>query len=184
MIYKTYMKRKVSLFCSGVLAVLLLGHSASAGDRPSTPYPLSVVDIPVSLAFGTIRTPEFSPPVSKWFWILIQAEKPLPFNQMACMMGVTAGPLERKDCTLGDPLLQADWALLEGEQTVAQGTTLERCACMFSKQYIFKFIGKFPAVAGKKYVLQVSFTKDGSPLNIAKPHLIITKIGNERSGAV
>ena len=60
-------------------------HCYSDKDHP---YRYSVVDIPVSLAVGSVRTPEFSPP-SSWYWIMVQVEKPLPFNQMQCMMGVT-----------------------------------------------------------------------------------------------
>jgi hypothetical protein len=50
---------------------------------------------------------------------------------------------------------------------------------MYTKDNIFKFLGKFLALSGKKYVVEVKFTKDGTPLNIANPHLIITKIGKE-----
>jgi hypothetical protein len=50
---------------------------------------------------------------------------------------------------------------------------------MYTKENIFKFLGKFPALSGHKYVLEVKFTKDGTPLNVANPHLIVTKIGDE-----
>ncbi len=36
------------------------------------PYRYSVMDIPVSLAVGTVRTPEFSPRKTSWHWILLQ----------------------------------------------------------------------------------------------------------------
>ena len=96
---------------------------------------------------------------------------------MQCMMGVTAGPLDSKDCSSNDPLLRADWAVLDGDHIVAQGSNPDKCACKFEKKYIYKLLGSFPAEAGKKYVVEVKFTKDGTPLNVAHPHLIVVKQG-------
>ena len=136
------------------------------------PQKYSAVYMPVSLAIGRVRTPEF--PVEKqWYDIMLQVEKPLPFQQMQCMMGVTAGPLEKKDCSSDDPLLRADWTVWEDAHMVRWGSVPDGCACIFTDKNIFKSLGSFPAEAGKKYVVQVHFTKDGTPLNLANPHFII-----------
>jgi len=159
---------------SGAICALFIVPGVSAGRHKDHPYRYSVVDMPVSLAVGTIRTPEFS--VSgQWYDIMVQVEKPLPFNQMVCMMGVTAGPLDLKDCSSSDPLLSADWAVLDGDKVVDKGTIPTRCACKFEDKHMYKFLGDFGGEAGKKYVVEVKFTKDGTPLNIANPHLIIIK---------
>jgi hypothetical protein len=133
--------------------------------------------MPVSLAVGTVRTPEF-PVTTEWYDIVIQVEKPLPFMQMQCMMGVTTGPLVLKDCSTDDPLLQADWTVWDGGKLVDQGSTPARCACKFENKYIFKFLGVFVGEVGKRYVVEVKFTKDGTPLNVANPHLIVIKHKN------
>jgi len=39
-------------------------------------------------------------------------------------------------------------------------------------------VGSFGPEPGKKYVVQLHFTKDGSSLNIANPHLIVIPHGN------
>jgi hypothetical protein len=104
---------------------------------------------------------------------MVQVEKPLPFPQMVCMMGVTTDPLVSKDCSSNDPLLQADWTVRDREHLVDQGSTPTRCACKFANKYIFKFLGNFSGEAGKKYVVEVKFTKDGALLNVANPHLIV-----------
>lgn len=163
---------------SGALGPLFVAPCALAGGHPAHPYRYSVVDIPVSLAVGTVRTPEFSPP-THWYWIMVQVEKPLPLRQMECMTGITAGPLESKDCTSDDPLLRADWTVLEDGQAVKSGSSTTQADAKYTKDNIFKFIGSFPALAGKKYVVQVKFTKDGTPLNAANPHLIVVKQGGE-----
>jgi hypothetical protein len=110
---------------------------------------------------------------------MIQVEKPLPFQQMQCTMGATTGPLNAENCSSNDPLLRADWAVWEGEHIVAQGSIPDRCGCKFDDKYIFKFLGSFPGEAGKKYVVKVKFTRDGTPLNVANPHLIVVKQGEE-----
>ena len=102
--------RKLITSVCGTLGVWFLVADASAGSQKEHPYRYSVVDMPVSLAIGTVRTPEFAPP-AHWYWIMLQLEKPLPFQQMQCMMGVTANPFESKNCTSNDPLLRADWTV-------------------------------------------------------------------------
>ncbi|MEI9979482.1 MAG: hypothetical protein WDN23_10865 [Edaphobacter sp.] len=170
--------RKLIGVVGGTVGVLFFVPDISA-RRPDHPYRYSIVDVPVSLAKGTVRTPEFSPRKTSWHWIMVQAEKPLPFEQMMCMMGVTSGPLESKNCTSEDPLLRADWTVWSEGQIVSSGLSTTKADAAFTKESIFKFLGKFPAEVGKKYVLEVKFTKDGTPLNIANPHLIVIKIGEE-----
>ena len=151
-------------------------HCYSDKDHP---YRYSVVDIPVSLAVGSVRTPEFSPP-SSWYWILLQVEKPLPTQQMACMMAVDDdSPESWKDCPLSDRLLRADWTVWEDGKIASSGSSTTHADAKYSTDNIFKFLGKFPALSGHKYVLEVKFTKDGTPLNVANPHLIVTKIGEQ-----
>jgi hypothetical protein len=167
----------------GILGVLFMVPHALAGGHKEHPYRHSVVDMPVSLAVGTVQTPEF-PVASLGYWILVQVEVPLPFQktqfqQMKCMMGVTSGPIESQDCGRDDPLLRADWTVWDGEQMVDHGSSTTEADGKFAEQHIFKFLGKFMGESGRKYILKVKFTKDGAPLNVANPHLIVTKVGDE-----
>jgi hypothetical protein len=171
-------KNRLRDLVGGALGALFLTAVASAGGRPAHPYRYSVVDIPVSLAVGTVRTPEFSPRKTSWHWILLQVERPLPPSQMRCMVGVEDGTDDFKTCA-EEQLIDADWTVLCDGQVVQQGSSHGFGAAKLTKENIFKFLGKFPALAGKKYVLEVKFTKDGTPLNVANPHLIVTKIGEE-----
>jgi hypothetical protein len=149
---------------------------ASGRTHTDHPYRHSDVDMPVSLTVGSVRTPEFAP-VSLGYDIMIQVEKPLPFQQMVCMMGVGSGISAPNDCSSNDPLLRADWTVLDGERIVDHGTAPNRCACKFEDKYIYKFLGSFAGEAGKKYVVEVTFTKDGGALNVANPHLIVIQHG-------
>jgi hypothetical protein len=104
---------------------------------------------------------------------MIQAEKGhIPFVEMECMMGVLSNPAEKRGCHR-EPLLQADWTVWADGKIAAQGSVPDRCACEFTDKYLFKFIGNFVADPEKEYVVEVKFIKDGTPLNVADPHLII-----------
>lgn len=143
-------------------------------NRKEYPQKYSSVYMPISLAAGSVRTPEF--PVEKrsqLYDIVLQVEKPLPMLRMRCMVGTTLGPLDKKGCEEEDPIVWADWTVWEDGRIVQWGSIPDRCACAFTNKNIFKQIGSFPLEASKKYVVQVHFTKDGSALNVANPHLIV-----------
>lgn len=138
------------------------------------PQKYAAVYMPISLAAGRVRTPEFPVKMhSQWYDIMLQVEKPLPFRRMECMVGATSGGLDEKDCEKDDPIVRADWTVWEDGRIVEWGSMRDCCGSIFTKENIYKQIGSFPLEAGNNYVVQVHFTKDGSPLNVAKPHLIV-----------
>jgi hypothetical protein len=137
------------------------------------PQKYAAVYMPISLAAGRVRTPKFVAKCSQYYDIMLQFEKPLPFLRMVCMVGVTSGPLDKKDCEKDDPIVRADWTVWEGGRIVEWGSMRDCCDSKFTKENIFKLVGMFLLEAGKKYVVQVHFTKDGSALNVANPHLIV-----------
>lgn len=142
--------------------------------RKDYPQKYSSVYMPISLSAGRVRTPEF--PVEKhseWYDVMLQVEKPLPFLRMRCMIGATSGRSEGKDCDKNDPVVRADWTVWEDGQIVHWGSIPDNCGCIFTNKNIFKQVGSFPLEAGKKYVVQVHFTMDGSSLNPANPHLLV-----------
>jgi hypothetical protein len=174
---KSISRRELIGVIAGTLGALLLVPGATSKSHPAHPYRYSVVDMPVSLAVGTVRTPEFAPPLH-WYWIMLQVEKPPPFRDMQCMTGVKDGTNDFAECAK-EPLIDADWKVLSDGQVVDHGSSSSSGDAKFTTNYIFKFLGSFSTLPGKKYVLEVNFTKDGTPLNVANPHLIVTEIGYE-----
>ncbi len=81
------------------------------------------MDMPVSLAVGTVRTPEF-PVKPQPYLIMIRAEKRMPFDDMNCMLGL-ATPMPEPKCNK-EPLLQADWAVWDEGQVVDHGSVHRR----------------------------------------------------------
>jgi hypothetical protein len=47
---------------------------------------------------------------------------------------------------------------------------------MWTEQHMFKILGPFMGESGKKYVVEMRFTKDGTPLNACNPHLIVVRV--------
>jgi len=147
-----------------------------AGGPTAHKYRYSDIDMPVSLAEGTVRTPEFAVKHEAYF-IMLKAEKRLPFHEMQCMMALASGPLEKEGCNK-EPLLHANWTVMDGDRIVAQGVSSSEGDDEYTDKYLFKFLGKFIGEANKRYIVEVKFTKDGTPLNVANPHLIVITVRN------
>lgn len=136
------------------------------------PYPRSAIDMPVSLAVGTVRTHEF-PVISENYSITLQAERRFPLPEMICMMGMTNNHFDREPCSADDPLLRADWTVWSAGQLVSGGSSPLEDHGAYPAHFLLKGLGVFHGESGKKYVVELKFTKDGSALNEANPHLIV-----------
>jgi hypothetical protein len=134
------------------------------------------VVIPVSLTEGTtVRTPEFL--VKKIeYRIGIRVNRGLPFGQLSCMIGGREHP---SHCEMFhfDTVIEAEWKVLDGQRIVAQGTAVGSYGDMaWSDSFIDRYLGEFVGEANKKYVVQVKFTKDGTPLKEFNPRLVVRMI--------
>jgi hypothetical protein len=147
---------------SRMLGVLLMLPTVSAGvSHKHFPEKYSDIYMPVSLTLGTVRTPEF-PVIFEDYDIIIQAQRSLPIGQMMCMMGAISNPFELKECSSDDPLLQAEWTVWNEGHIVAHGLSARSGGSSITKDQICKSLGGFAGEAGKKYVVEVKFTKDGN----------------------
>ncbi len=123
--------------------------------------------MPISLAVGEVRTPEFKVYVNKYYIISIEAKKRLPFDVLNCMMGISLNP---NNCGK-EPILQAKWTLWSDSQIVGQGSSDEHRGGGWENDTVQCIIGNFNGRLGDRYVLVVDFTKDGSPLAVTDPRL-------------
>jgi hypothetical protein len=159
-------------FAGGILGVFIISPSVSAGTHKDFPEKYSDIYMPVSLAIGSIRTPEFLARRESYD-IIIQAERHLPISRMICMMGATSNPFELEECSSDDPLLRAEWTVWNEGHIVAHGSSSPSGGYKIARDQIWKALGGFAGEAGKKYVVEVKFTKDGTLLNVADPRLIV-----------
>jgi hypothetical protein len=164
--------RQLGIVC-GTLALFAFASTAWAAGRCFL-CRNAAVNMPVSLAVGTVRTPEF-PVKHEAYEISIQVERRIPLGELDCMMGVKFS-WEHDHCAKFnfERLLDADWKVLDGDRIVAQGSvhgTDDNFGT--SKEFLSRVLGTFVGEKDKKYVLEVKFTKDGTPLNVTNPHLIV-----------
>jgi hypothetical protein len=154
---------------------------AMAGAIVFAPWPLQLlhrtrepVNMPISLAVGHVTTPEFKV-IKDRYIILVVAKKRLPFDELVCMIGMF--PSNEGKCH-DKPLVQADWTVSSNGRIVAQGASHEAQGFGFTNKDVSRFLGEFEGEKGKKYVLDVEFTKDATALAVTDPHLSV-QISNE-----
>ena len=165
----TSIKPRLALFnvLFGVCVAFAIASTAWAGPKHEP------VVMPVSLAVGTtVRTPEFL--VKKIeYSIGIRVNRSVPFGQLSCMIGGDRHP-SHCDMYHWDAVIEAEWKVWDGEHIVAQGTAGGSNGEMaWSDSFMDRYLGEFVGEANKKYVVEVKFTKDGTPLNEFNPRLIV-----------
>jgi hypothetical protein len=133
-----------------------------------------VVNIPVTLEKGTIRSPEFTVK-NKQYIIKLQADKTLPDGQLKCMLGIHHASQPDHCEMMGFHLaVEAEWTLYADGQPVAHGTVQGKDENgEFTNHNISRWIASFTGEKGKKYVLEFTFTKDGTALRVANPRLVV-----------
>jgi hypothetical protein len=92
------------------------------------------------------------------------------------MMGVKPFAWDQDHCGMLhiDTLVEAEWTVWDGSRAVAHGSVHGVNAhATATKELLTNQIGDFMGEKDKQYVLEVRFTKDGTPLNVANPHLIV-----------
>ena len=114
------------------------------------------VEVPVSLAPGHVRTPEFAINVASTYLIEITLQRELDVKGRRCYPGY------------GCPFdLSMSWALRKDGRVLARGRGTDGSR-----------IGKFRAGEGR-YVLDVDVSQDGSHFNAAEPHLAVIVMGDQ-----
>jgi hypothetical protein len=156
----------------GAFAVFAIASTAWAAG-PCFKCKHTPVNMPVSLAVGTtVRTPEFLVKNTD-YRIGIRVKRGLPFGQLSCMIGGEQHP-SHCDMYHWDVVIEAEWKVLAGEHIVAQGTAKGSNGGMsWSDDFMDRYLGEFVGEANKKYVVEIKFTKDGTPLNEFNPRLIV-----------
>jgi hypothetical protein len=131
------------------------------------------VSMPVSLAVGEVKTPEFRIYVNQYYNISIEAKKRLPLGVLDCMLGISTGPLDPYNCGKGEePLIQANWILWQNNLIIDQGSSEDHKGHGgWGNESVECFIGSFRTKTGGGYFLTMNFTRDGTPLAVTDPHL-------------
>ena len=165
-------KCRLIAIVAATVAVLLLGVRASAKGPVDHPYRHSGVEMPISLAIGTVRSPEF---VAKHdlYQMRIEAEWRLPAVELRCKMGF--GVVPPTDKCRAQAVLEIQWRVLDGEIVVAHGSA-GGISSEFEadKDLLGRYIGSSQGQSKHKYTVELTFAKDGSSLDVTHPRLIVS----------
>jgi hypothetical protein len=130
------------------------------------------VVMPVSLTKGAIvRTPEFLVKNVEYH-VEIRVNRGVPLDELSCMIG---GNMHLSPCTMfhSEVALEAEWKVLDGDHTVAQGIASGFGPMAWSDSFMDRYLGDFVGEANKKYVVEVKFTRDGTQLDKFSPRLVV-----------
>jgi hypothetical protein len=160
------------------LALVALGIAvAAAWNMWTRTRNLVPADLPVSLAVGQPATSNFTLNFDGLYLIQVEAQPVLPPNQLHCLLGVDANPVK---CGSTQPVLGANWVLSSAGQEIRRGSSEEQHSAAPGNR-VSREIGEFHGEAGHSYSLLVTFTRDGSALHAAHPHLKVAISGIARS---
>lgn len=133
------------------------------------------IRMPISLAAGTVRTPEFAGK-RKYYNIFLEAKWLIPTEELRCRMGFAVSPSDNH-CKL-EPLLAIKWKVLDGQKVVAEGIDEGRSTSFEAdRDALTRDVGSFRGEGGHRYVVELTFLKDASLLNATQPRLVVEPPG-------
>ena len=126
------------------------------------------LEMPVSLARGHVRSPEFKINVEAGFWLFMDVEtKPDP-DAVSCLIGYRDEYCRKNN--IGE--LRASWTLSDSGRVVAQGSTEKYTGVRGGMVSKARGLGEFVVPKGDHYVLDVDFPDDNSRFDAGHPALI------------
>jgi hypothetical protein len=135
------------------------------------------VDIPITLAAGTVRTPPFTSRGRSYLIAIVIQRSSVSKEDLTCKfgeleIGQSASGTSEKCGT--EPWIEAKWRVLEDGHETAHGSDggFSEHVEMDGK-IVRRYIGDFVSEPGHEYVVEVMLTKDGSALDFANPHLVV-----------
>lgn len=168
------MKRISRCHLLATLCGTMVVFASAAWAAPCFKCKAVPVNMPVSLAVGTVQTPEFLVKYTD-YKIMVRVKRGLPLGELDCMMGIKMmGNPDHCAMFHFETVLEAEWKVSDGDHIVAQGSVHGKDDRMaVSDDTLDRYLGTFVGEANKKYILEVKFTRDGTPLNEFKPRLIV-----------
>jgi hypothetical protein len=133
------------------------------------------VYMPVSLAAGQLRTPEFQINVASAYTVCVAVNWPSGNDSTPVRRMLGVEPFDSSPSVIG-----VSWRLSRGGQIVASGrsdgTTGAACGVYYGPS---RNLGSFYAGTGR-YVLDMDVERDGSALNQWAPYLVVLEDGGRR----
>jgi hypothetical protein len=131
------------------------------------------VDVPISMAIGHVRTPEFKVNLDAVYTIDIEVRKTIPFDTLNCLLGTAMGRTSTalQECPDKPSVVKASWMLTSDGHIVDRGSSDDYRSGAWMNDSISRELGHFRTQNGHRYVLDVDVLTDGSALAPGSPRL-------------
>jgi len=144
----------------------------------SDPHHTRILDQPIVLRRGEVRSPAFTAQVDGGYLLLLGFQQPVDARRMECLLGVQDGGCEK--CRDGPCVLDVSWAVSKKGRIIASDTSghwwrQQGLGMQFFRTpgRTFRAVGRFEARRGERYALSMDFDDDPGELNITKPSVVI-----------
>jgi hypothetical protein len=140
------------------------------------------VNIPITLAIGTIQTPVSTSSANAYSISIEFRRSSLSEEELQCKVGFLGAADDAKKVAekcMGQPLIDLKWRVLDGDEEIAHGSDGGFSEHIeLDNKIVHRYIGQFSCDPKHKYVVELTFTKDGSSLKSANPHLAVMPPGD------
>jgi len=164
-------RRKLGI---GLIAIAFIPYALACWH--ASRYNWTPLDYRVDLHKGNVRAPEFLADVDGRYVLYLDVRpRKLDFQRQECLLDLEIFHPEK--CATIPSVVELSWTLASDGTVVADNTTLQTWrAGSYSNDFTRREIGRFDAERGRKYVLDVSFWRDPSELNVASPKIVAETI--------
>jgi hypothetical protein len=153
------------------LALILAGLAWVAGWNAWAATRIRVpLDVPISLAKGHVRSPQFKVNVDSWYTLEIVVDRTFDFDTIPCFTGVG-------DCKSGQSVLKASWSLSNRFGVIEIDNPATPHYAYGGPETMIQRLGSFGLEKGS-YTVDLNVLADTSPMNTGRPRLIIYESGN------
>ena len=127
------------------------------------------LEMPISLAQGHIRSPEFKINVDSGFWIWVEVETQVGDDDVSCLIGYRSDYCEKNNVHE----LRAVWTLSQEGKPIAGGPTDRWPGVRGGMESKARGLGSFVVPPGDHYVLDLDIPEDYSRFDAGHPRLAI-----------
>jgi len=157
---------KLALVAAGVLPYVVAQSWVDLQLRAWHP-----ITVPIRLRAGEFASLEFTTNATAGYDILLEVDRKIAFDRTVCLLGLAYGD-EARRCPGIPEVLDLRWTVRSQGRVIAS-EPIEAVRQGTYSDTIARRIGRFDAVEGQRYAVEVSVLRDGSELDPTNPRLIV-----------